>query len=379
MRGPPLDSLTNRTIRVSGPLRRAASRLAPVRRFWTPLLVLWFAGQSYGRISTFIRNQVPLGLDARIYYRAVANWFAGEDPWRADVVFNHHTFSYAGTPATVVLLAPAAALPEMIFTALWLGITAAAAVWVIRRLELPPWWLLFPPITELFYSGNPQMVVLALLLAGGRTATSHRTDRAASAASNAASNVAAGVAIGLKIYAIVPALGERRYRAAVFGVVITGATLLLAPGLWQSYIREFGAISARLAHQSEQGFSAFAYPLLLVPVGLLLGGLALVDRRAAGWLAVPAIWPASEFHYSTFALPVMSPLLAVLLAIPSQQLPPVAIGLDAILRLGAWALRRRAAGSDRRRPVEPRVPAPIRANACQRPSEWTTTPRGRRQ
>jgi hypothetical protein len=301
------------------------NRLAPIRRLWTPFLILWFAGQTYGRISTFIRNGVPLGLDARIYYRAVANWLAGVDPWRAAVVFNHHTFSYAGTPATLVLMAPVALLSEDAFTGLWLAITALSAIWIVRRLRLPYWWLLFPPLTEILYSGNPQMAVLALLLFGGA----------------AASAIGSALSIGLKIYAIVPVLAERRLRDAALGLGVTAASVLVAPGLWLGYLREFGTVSARLAHESDKGFSAFYYPLLLVPVVLLILALARRDRRVAGWLAIPALWPSSEFHYSTFALPVMSPLLAVLLAIPSQQLPPVAIGLEVIRRLIAVPVRAR--------------------------------------
>jgi hypothetical protein len=299
-------------------------RLEPLRRLWTPLLILWFAGQTYGRLSTFARNQVPIGLDARIYYRAVSNWLAGIDPWKADVVFNHHTFSYAGTPATLVLMAPVVLISEDVFAPICLAVSALAAVWILRRLELPLWWLLFPPITEVLYSGNPQIVVLALLLVGGAVGSA----------------IASALAIGLKVYAVVPALGERRVRQAMLGLALTGATFLVAPDLWLTYVREFGTISARLAHQSDKGFSAFYYPLLLVPVGLVLLILAIRDRRTAGWLAVPALWPSSEFHYSTFALPVMSPLLAVLLAIPSQQLPPVAIGLEAARRLVAPSVRR---------------------------------------
>jgi hypothetical protein len=267
---------------------------------------------------------VPIGLDARIYYRGVANWLAGIDPWRADVVFNHHTFSYAGTPATTVLLAPAGLISEDAFVVLALALTAAAALWIVRRLDLSLWWLLFPPVSEVLFSANPQVVVLGLLLARG--------------------TVASAVATALKAYAAVPLLAERRIRAAVAGFVLTAATMIAAPSLWLSYLREFGTISARLAHQSDRGFSAFYYPLLAVPVAVLLLLLARRDRRAAGWLAVPALWPASEFHYSTFALPVMSPLLAFVLAIPSQQLPPVAVALDAIRRLARpWVGRRTAA------------------------------------
>jgi len=73
-------------------------------------------------------------------------------------------------------------------------------------------------------------------------------------------------------------------------------------------------------------------------VALLI--LAVRDRRAAGWLAVPAAWPSSQFHYSTMALPVMSPLLAVLLAVPVARLAPVAIILEVGRRVvEPWAAR----------------------------------------
>jgi len=309
-----MDSLTARGL-------RQLDRLAPLRRLWSPFLVLWFAGQTYGRISTFLRNQVPIGLDAHIYYRAAADWVAGTDPWRANVTFNHHVFSYAGTPATTVLMAPFTLLSEDAYVALWLTLTAITAVWIVRRLKMPLWWLLFPPLTEAMFSGNPQIVIFGLLLVGG--------------------SVAAAISVALKIYAVVPLVGERRIRDAIAGLALTAATFALAPGLWRNYVVEFGAISARLAHESDKGFSAYYFPLLLVPVAVLLGLLALRDRRTAGWLAVPALWPASEFHYSTFAMPVMSPLLAVLLAIPSQQLPPVAIALEATRRLAGGPIRRR--------------------------------------
>ena len=103
---------------------------------------------------------------------------------------------------------------------------------------------------------------------------------------------------------------------------------------------QLGAISARLAKESALGYSAFYFPGLLIPVVVVLVLLWLKDRRAAAWLAVPAVWPASEFHYSTLALPVMTPILAVLLAPNIQRLPPVAILVDGIWRLAGPTLRR---------------------------------------
>jgi hypothetical protein len=290
------------------------SRLGQLlQRLATPALAAWFAIQSYLRLSQFVANRVPVGLDARIYYEGVAAWLAGHDPWTARVVFFGHTFSYAGSPATTVLMAPARLLSEDAFTAVWLGLTFGAALWTLRRLELPLWWMLFPPTTEALFSGNPQLVILALLLMRG--------------------SLPAAIAVALKVYPIIPLIGLRRWRAATAGVVLTMLTFVVAPGLWLQYLESFGAISARLAKESQNGWSAFAFPILFVPAAIALIALARRDLAAAGWLAVPALWPDTEFHYSTFALPLRSRPLAALLAISTMQWPPIAITLYAIARL----------------------------------------------
>jgi hypothetical protein len=158
--------------------------------------------------------------------------------------------------------------------------------------------------------------------------------------------VADSIAVALKVYAVIPLLGERRLRRVGLALVLTIATVVVAPSLWIHYAEQFGAISARLAQQSDSGFSAFYYPILLVPTAVAIILLWRRDRKAAAWLAVPALWPSSEFHYSTFAQPVMTPLLAVLLAVPIPQLAPVAIMLYVVWRfavapvhahLAAWA------------------------------------------
>jgi hypothetical protein len=51
---------------------------------------------------------------------------------------------------------------------------------------------------------------------------------------------------------------------------------------------------------------------------------------------VPALWPSSQFFYSAFALPVMSPILAVGLAVDQRGLPAQVICVYA-----AWRLARR--------------------------------------
>jgi len=282
-------------------------------------LAAWFAGQSYMRISRFVRDTVPLGQDIQIYYRGVQEWLHGGDPWAAQVIVRHSAFNYAGSPATTLLLAPSALLSESQFTALWLGLTALSAVAIVRWLRLPIWWLLFPPTTEALYSGNPQLVVLMLLLAGAS-----RT-----------SVLADSIAVVLKVYAVVPLLGERQLRRVGLALVLTIATFVVAPSLWIHYGEQFGTISARLAQQSENGDSAFYFPMLLVPTAIAIFLLWRRDPKAAAWLAVPALWPSSEFHYSTFAQPVMTPLLAILLAVPIQRLVPVAIILYVFWRYAA--------------------------------------------
>ncbi len=59
-------------------------------------------------------------------------------------------------------------------TTLWMAIGLAASVWLVRRLELPLWWVLFPPLTHAIWNGNPQTFMLALLVAGTAAAARPR-------------------------------------------------------------------------------------------------------------------------------------------------------------------------------------------------------------
>jgi hypothetical protein len=291
------------------------------RRVGSILLLLWFAWQTYARISFFVDRDFPVGLDATIYYRGVVAWLHGADPWDASVVVGGFAYHYAGTPVTTVIMAPAGLLSEEVFTAAWIALTWVATIWTLRRLGFPLWWLLFPPIAEALFSANPQLVVLALLVANRP--------------------VASAVATALKVYAFIPLLGEGRWRQIAIAVAFNAATVLIAPRLWLDYLQRFGSISSRLEYESLQGLSAFYFPFLLAATVAALLILAVRDRRAAGWLAVPAVWPSSQFHYSTMALPVMSPFLAVFLAVPMLREPPVVIILEVARRLIVPLLARR--------------------------------------
>lgn len=306
-----------------------------IRRAWPPILLAWFAWQTYQRISYFVQHDFPFGIDARIYYRGVLAWLNGTNPWDAAVTVGGSAYHYAGSPVTTVVLAPAALLSEDLFAALWLVLTWAAAAWTIRRHGLPIWWLLFPPISEALFSGNPQLIVLALLLAD--------------------QGWLAAIATALKVYAFIPLFGEGRWRTIGLAIGFNALTILIAPALWLSYLQQFGSISDRLAYESIEGFSAFYYPALLFVTVVALALLAIRDRAAAGWLAVPAAWPASQLHYSTMAMPVMTPLLAFFLAIPILRLPPEIILVEVVRRLVAPGLR---AWFEGRRPIPNR---PVRA------------------
>ncbi len=298
--------------RILGRQPGATAALA-IRRAWPVFLFGWFAWQTDQRISYFVGAGFPFGIDARIYYRGVAAWLGGANPWDAAVMVGGSAYHYAGSPVTTILLAPSALFSEDVFTAIWLGLTLLAAIWTLRRVHLPIWWLLFPPISEALFSGNPQLIVLALILC----------DRSWLAA----------IGTGLKVYAFIPLAGEGRWRTILVAVALNAATVAVAPNLWVRYVELFGQISTRLQYESLEGLSAFYFPALLAVSVVVLAVLAVRDRRAAGWLAVPALWPASQLHYSTMALPVMSPLLAFFLAIPMLRLPPEIILVEAIRRL----------------------------------------------
>jgi hypothetical protein len=279
------------------------------------LLFVWFAILGPGYV--FLLGFDAIGVDARIYYRGAATWLAGGNPWDAvatyTVSYGTNYFHFAGLPTSVIAFAPATLLPEGAFVALWIALSAAAGVYALRRIGLPLWWLLFPPLLEGIWSGNPGIALMALLLAGHPVL----------------------VAIGTlaKAYAVVPVALLGRARAVAVSVAAVGLTFAVAPDLWLSYAGQFSQISTRLLSESDGGYSLLRYPFL-VPLGAaLLGLLAYYDRPTAAWLAVPAMWPSSELHYGVLALPVASPLLAALIAIPQRGILPFAVVVFMSLRL----------------------------------------------
>lgn len=288
----------------------------------TPIL---FAAISIQHLSSFTTGVI--GVDARIYYRASAAWVAGGNPW--DAFATHFdggiTYHFAALPPTVVALAPFTFLPEEFFVWSWLVASGLIAVWTTRRLNLRWWWVMFPPTVLGVVSGNPQIHLLGLVLSG-RPALE-------------------ALAPILKVYAVIPLIGERRNAGLAISSAIVIATSIVAAPLWGTYLSDGAEIAARLGMESGGGYSGWVRPLPLLPIaafGLVL--LAFIDFRAASWLAAVALFPSTQFHIATLALPVLarsaSPWTAAGLALPFQGLPALVVGAYGMSRFrSAWRKR----------------------------------------
>jgi hypothetical protein len=254
-----------------------------------------------------------LAIDARHYQRAASAWLAGGDPF---AVMEGQT-PYVAGPHTLLFYAPTSALPLTVATWGWMAAGLVAAVWVVRRLGLPIWWVLFPPLAHAIWNGNPQTISLALLLAGG--------------------SIAASVAVLLKLYTGL-ALAFRWRDAIIAGVVLV-ATLPFVP--WQLYLDHSATISEHVA--TSWNGSAWRLPVL-VPFVIL--AIWILRKEGGAWYAVGALWPGTQFYYVSMALPaiVQRPLIGAALALPVPLMTPVIVILLAARRL-VLVRRRPDAGS----------------------------------
>jgi hypothetical protein len=235
-----------------------------------------------------------LGVDARHYQNAANAWLDGANPW----TITEAGIPYGAGPHTLLFYAPTSWLPIALSTALWLFAGFAASVWLIRRLRLPLWWLLFPPLTHAMWNGNPQTIMLALLVVG----------------TAAAGTLAAAV----KLYAVLPlAFHPRRL---VLALLVLALTLPLLP--WQAYID--GGFSVGLRLTTAWNGSAWRLPVLLPPTLLALW---LIRRKGGEWFSIPAVFPATQFYYVSTALPALVDrrAIAALLALPVPLMTPIVV------------------------------------------------------
>jgi len=259
-------------------------------------LAIWFAVVGLLRVSVLVTGEPAF--DGRLYLRATSAWLHGLDPW---ISIGDQRF--AAPPPTLLPLAPIAALPEDLGVIVLFMLGIAGAVATIRLLRLPWWWLLFPPLIDAVWNANPQALLIPLILLG-----------------------AGPIATLLKVYAVAPIALTGRWRALLLSLALL---LLTAPVLpWASYIDHAAELWAVLARQSDGGLSATAVPWLL-PVAII--ALVFCGRERAAWLAVPVLWPSTQWYYSTIAMPALTPIAAALMAVPIPGvvvLAAVAVALE---------------------------------------------------
>lgn len=230
------------------------------------------------------------GYDGWLYREASATWLAGGDPWSVGVSHAH----FAGAPTTILSFVPAVVIPGDAFRWLFVGVCLAAAVYALRRIGLPLYWLLYAPLGVAVILGQPGVLVLALLVS------------------------VPVLAPLIKPFAGLPLL----WRPRDAGLAIAGAvvTMLAATDLWLDWWRRLPALSARLTaelHGAE-------------PLPVVIGGAAALVivawRRPqhARWLAVAALWPLPEYHYAILALPTRLPWLLLLMAVVPGPIPVIA-------------------------------------------------------
>jgi len=283
--------------------------VALTRRFLHPalpartpdiLLATWFAVISAQRLAVLVGGGA-FGFDGRLYREAARTWLAGGDPWSVFL----GGVGFGAPPPTLLAMAPFAILPEPLALATMLGAGLAGTALVLRRLGMPLWFLLFPPLVDAAWNANPEVLLLPLLMAG----------------------VAGPAAAGLvKAYALVPVLVLGRWRPLAVAATVL---LLSAPLLpWAEFLEAFPEIADRFRVQSAGGMSATAW-WPLIPVAA--SALVLAGRDRAAWLAVPALWPWTQWYYATIAIPAFARrtagayIAAALLAVPIPGVPVLAV------------------------------------------------------
>jgi hypothetical protein len=276
-------------VRISPAGLRAATTRVGLPAWFIAVDLLW------------VLNPEAFAIDARHYQRAANAWLEGGNPW----MVMEAGVPFAAAPPTLLFYLPTSLLPLELSVLLWMAAGLAASAWMVRRLGLPVWWLLFPPLAHALWNGNCQSIVVALLVAGGV--------------------FSAIGAVGLKLYAIVPLVARPRH-LLVCGAVLA-VTLAILP--WSQYT-EHRSVAERMLLGSWGG-GAWRFPIILAPTLLALWVLR---RRGAEWLLIPALWPASQFYYVSTAMPALvgRPLLAAALALPAPLAGALAtIGLAALV------------------------------------------------
>jgi hypothetical protein len=313
------------TVPTTGSGRTVAVSWAGVRPLLPWLLAAWFIAISAMRLA-LIAKDGP-GFDGRLYRSATLAWLNGQDPW--SVVQGGVYF--AAPPPSLLPMVPFALVPEAVAVVALLVLGIAANVWMLRRLAAPIWWLAFPPLVDGIWNANPHVLVAPLIVAG-----------------------LGPVAVFVKVYGGVPLAVLLRIRALAITLAALAITLPLLP--WARFLDELPTILLQLRVQSGGGLSVTALPLpvLILGAAVAVGALVVAGRERAAWLAVPVLWPSTQWYYASIAIPALtrgpaSLVAAAILAVPLAQGP-----LLAVIALAGFELAARL----RERPAHGTLPSP---------------------
>ena len=263
------------------------------------LLIVWFAVLAALDLLKSVVNWA-LGWDSLIYVDAARAMLKGGDAWGPA----GGAALFAGPPTTLLPYFGFVWLPDPLIAAGGAAIAAACAIYVLRKLQLPGWWLLFPPVFVAILAGSSALPVTALIVRGGP--------------------IAEGFAVALRPYAVLPLAMLGRWRS----IAVAGAiAVVTAPFLdWPRFLGKLDVIRDLLEDETGGGKSAAA-TWWLIPIAVAC--LFLLGRRRAAWLVVPALWPYAQMYYAVIALPIIAevPLVAVALAMDFPGI--VVVGLVA--------------------------------------------------
>jgi hypothetical protein len=290
---------------------------APSPRLQRMILLVAFGATGSLRLLRDVLYPHHIGIDGRIYTDASRVWLAGGDPWTTAYEFG---IRYGAPPPSLLVTAPLTILPSVAAGLVVVVVSAVLAVAAIRSLGLPGWWILWAPILDGVLVGSLDIATMALLvLAAGR---------------------AAAFAPMLKVYAVLPMLGDRRWRQLALTGALFVATIPFLP--WATFIADVPIVSATLSQQAMTT-SVWGNPLLWIGFAI---GLASLGAHRAGYLAVPVLWPSTQPHYGAITLPVamLSTILAVGFAF--AFLVPWAPAFSVLLYVAHEAWRRRPATRD---------------------------------
>ena len=287
-----------------------------VRRRTDWIVPAAFFGLSVIVVLKYVFTPVWVGIDASLYAAASAAWIGGSDPWAVNQVGIY----YAAPPPTLLPFVPFAWMPPVVVSLSWIVGSFILAWLAIRALKLPLWWMAFPPIVDGALVGNPDVAVLALLVVGGGRL--------------------GALAPFLKIYALIPMLGERRWRQVALSAVLLAASWFILP--WDRWFAALPVITTHLITTSATT-SIFGQPVLMVIAMIALLSLGL---RRAGWLAVPILWPYTQFHYAAISVPGLTPYLALCWCFPTPEVWLASTCVFAVYQRIVKARRLRAAEGD---------------------------------